>query len=417
MNLKLNIRTSIIVYFFLLLSLYHFKIKDYYYWNYVAYLQDSFFDFSFYRAIVAATVFLINLFFVLKIDKTKLIFIVLSIFFLLFTIPSLIAFTSSNMYPVNLMLFHQVLFFALYGFSRLKLSFKKVPVLNKKQATYMFFVIITLGILPYLVTYGPHINLKNLILIDVYETRRIMGDLSNPYFGYTYSLFTKILIPLFIVFSMELKNRLMVAFGILYLILFYLFGAHKTVLVALLVVFVFYKLSFFGAIKKILVLSNFLILLSIGLAAIGFDYVWIYSFRRIHFLPTLLDICYLDFFKEKPLYLSESIFKSFFPYPYDMGHAKLIGKNYFNNPDMGANNGLISDGFMNFGTYGVLINVFLVSFYFMLLNSLKIPPRYFGLFVLIVFSFLSSSTLTVFLTHGAIALLLISIFVLNDKKQ
>lgn len=398
------------------MGLYQYKIKTYFYWNYIAFLKDSFFDFSFFRFFFSLLLFVINLYFLLKTNKYKLVFIILSIFFLLLTIPSLIAFTSSNMYPVKLMFYHQGLFFALYFFSRFKLDFGGVPVLNKKQSLYLFFVIITIGIVPYLLIYGPHINLKNLVLLDVYKTRSVMGGLSNPYFGYTYSVFTKILIPLFILFSLELKNRLMVVFGVLYLILFYLFGAHKTVLAALLVVFIFYKLSFYGAVKKILLLSNVLILLSIGLAALGFDNLWIYSFRRIHFLPTLLDISYVDFFKERPLYWSESIFKSFYTYPYELNHAKIIGKNYFDNPDMGANNGLISDGYMNFGTVGVLINVFLVSTYFMVLNSLKIPSRYFGLFILIIFSFLSSSTLTVFLTHGAIALMFISIFVLNEKK-
>ncbi|WP_276168602.1 hypothetical protein [Zobellia alginiliquefaciens] len=109
--------------------------------------------------------------------------------------------------------------------------------------------------------------------------------------------------------------------------------------------------------------------------------------------------------------------KTFIDYRYDVTHAHLIGEAYFNSPNMDANNGLISDGFMNWGTWGVLINCFIVSFYFMVLNSLRIPAKYFGLYLLIIFSFISSSTPTVMLTHGGLALLIISIFILNESKS
>lgn len=405
------------VYFVLLTLLYQFKIKDYFYWTRIALLEDSYFDFSVTRYLLAIILFLINIYFLLKLNKQKLVFIVLSIIFLLLTIPSLITFSSENMYPARLVVYHQTLFFAVYFFSKLKLSFQGVPVLNKKQALYFLFVLISIGIIPYIFVYGPYINLKNLLLQEVYITRNNMSGLTNPYFGYTYSVYTKILIPIMIVFALELRNRFLVFIGVIYLVLFYLFGAHKTVYVALIVVFIFYKLSYLTAIRKVLTLSNMLIILSGLLAVFGWDYLWILSFRRVHFLPALLDICYVDFFKERPILWSESLPSMFFEYPYDIPHAKVIGEHYFNNPNMAANNGIISDGFMNFGTYGVIINIVLVATYFMVLNSLKIPSRYFGLFILIIFSFLSSSTLTVFLTHGAIALLFIAIFLLNEKSS
>ena len=102
-------------------------------------------------------------------------------------------------------------------------------------------------------------------------------------------------------------------------------------------------------------------------------------------------------------------------YPYDVRATNLIGEVYFNRADMSANNGLVSEGYMNFGTWGVLLNIVIVSAYFAVLNSLKIPTKYFGLFVLTMFSFLSSSVFTVLLTHGAFALLLVALFLLNDK--
>lgn len=416
MKLKLHIRHYFVLYFFLLMGLYHYKIKAYFYWTYIARLNDTVFDFSFTRLLLSFVVFSINLYFLTRGDKKKLSFIILSLFFALLTIPSLIAFTSENMYPFKLMLYHQGLFWSLHLFSKIKLNFTKVPVFNKTQALYLLLMITIIGTIPYLLIYGPHINLKNLLLIDVYETRSAMAKLSNPYFGYSYSVFTKIIIPLIIIFSLELKKKIWLLVGVLYLILFYLFGAHKTVYVGLLVVFAFYRFSYSQAVKLIMKYSALFIVLFILLAMVKIDYPWILSFRRVHFLPSLLDICYLDFFVEKPLYWSESVLKRFIEYPFDEPHVNLIGEVYFKQPEMAANNGLVSEGYMNGGTWGVLINSFLVASYFAVLNSLRIPSKYVGLYVLVIFSFISSSVFTVFLTHGAFVLLLISIFLLNDKK-
>lgn len=417
MKLRFSIPTYFTLYYFLLLFLYHFKIKTYFYWEHVATLKESAFGFSTSRFLLATGVFFVNLFFVKKTKKTKLAFIVLSIFFLLLTVPSLIAYTSGHIYPVKLLVYHQLFFFALYLFSRIKIDFDKIPLLNKAQSLNLLIVITTIGLIPYLLVYGPHINLKNLVLLDVYQTRNVMANLSNPYFGYTYSLFTKIIVPLIIVFALELKKKGGVILGVLYLILFYLFGAHKTVYVGLIVVLVFYRFTYAQTIKKILKYSNILIVLSAVLALFNFDYLWILSFRRIHFLPTLLDISYLDFFTEKPLYWSESVLRSFIDYPYELRHENLIGEQYFNRADMAANNGLVSDGLMNFGAFGVLINVCLVSTYFMVLNGLNISSRYFGLFLLVIFSFISSSVSIVLITHGAFVLLLIALFMLRRQKS
>ncbi|RZN84183.1 MAG: hypothetical protein EVB12_00675 [Winogradskyella sp.] len=271
--------------------------------------------------------------------------------------------------------------------------------------------------MPYLYVYGPHINLRNLLLEDIYVTRKIMNELSNPYFGYTYSAFTKIIIPLMILFALELKQWVLLLIGIIYLILFYLFGAHKTVYLGLIVLLVFYKLSYYSSVFKMFKFASILALVALFLAFLGSDQLWILIFRRTHFLPTLLDICYLDFFQGKPIYWSGSFLKRFITYPYEMGHTKMIGDYYFHKPDMSANNGLIADGYMNFGSIGVVINVILVSLYFAVLNSLKIPSRYFGIYLLTILSFVSSSLFTVFITHGAIGLLIISIFILNEKKS
>lgn len=399
------------------MGLYHYKIKYYFYWENIAELKNGIFDFSIGRFLASCILFSFNLWILKRINTRKLGFIILSLFFILVTIPSLIAFVSEGMYPLQLLVFHQLFFLILWALLKLKFNLSFIPVLNKRQGLLILLLITVVGTLPYLIVYGPHINLKNLLLLDVYKTRSDMAGLSNFYFGYTYSLFTKIIIPLIIVFSLELKNKLLVLVGIFYLVLFYLFGAHKTVYLGLIAVLIFYKWTYLKSVSRILLYSSIFIILCLIFSAVGYDYPWILTFRRVHFLPTLLDIAYLDFFRDNYMYWSESVLGAFVNYPYIIRHEYLIGEAYFNRPDMAANNGLISDGYMNMGTVGVWLNICIVAIYFMILNNLKIPSKYFGLFLLVIFSFISSSIFTVLLTHGALALLIISIFLLREEKN
>jgi len=417
MKIKFTPYLNFWIYFILMLTIYHLEVKHYFYWNYIAQLKGGVFDFSFFWVFMTVLIFLIDLKIFFSQKRDSLMFTVSGITLLLLTIPSLVAFTSKSMYSLELLIYHQVFFFILIGLGKVQLNVERVPKIHKKQSLLLLFVIVFIGIIPYIIAYGHMINIKNLFLVDVYETREKMAKISNPYFGYSYSIFTKIIIPILIVFALELRNKLLLVFGILFLLLFYLFGAHKTVYLGLFVILIFYKFSYESIIKKLVPLLNLLIVVCIVLSFFAIDYPWILTIRRVQFIPTLLDICYVDFFKDEPLFWSGSVLKRFIEYPYDVPHVNLIGETYFKQPEMGANNGLVSDGFMNANVWGVLFNSLVVGTYFMVLNWLKIPSKYFGLFLLVIFSFISSSVFTVLLTHGALFLLLISIFILNEKKQ
>ena len=415
MKLRIPLSFHFFAYFVLMLLLYHLEVKHYFYWEYVAEIKDGEFGLSIPRLVIATLVFGINTYILTRMDRQKLVFAVLSLFFLLLTVPSLVAFTAGEIYEARILAYHQLFFFALYLFSRVRFHYGQLPVLGKRQAVWLFLGLVAIGVIPFLIVYGPYINLKNLLLLDVYETRSRMSGLSNAYFGYTYSPFTKIIIPLIIVFALEIRDKFMLLAGVFLLVLFYLFGAHKTVYLGLVVILVFYRWDYFRSVRNLVFYSNLFIVLCQVLSAFQYDYLWILSFRRIHFLPTLLDTAYFDFFANNPMYWSESVLKGFFHYPYDVKHELLIGQEYFARDDVAANNGLISEGFMNFGGLGVAINIAIVAGYFSLLNRMHIHPKYFGLFVLVIFSFLSSSLFTVLLTHGAVFLFLIALFLLRRK--
>jgi len=139
--------------------------------------------------------------------------------------------------------------------------------------------------------------------------------------------------------------------------------------------------------------------------------------RRVFFVPSLLNEFYFDFYKDSHLYLSHSIFSSFIDYNYDMSPAHTIADVYFHKPKMNANNGIISDGFMNFGYAGVVIYSLIFSLIFAFINSIKLNPKYFGLFVFYMLTFISSALLTVMLTHGFFLVLIFTFIIFPLKKK
>ena len=82
-----------------------------------------------------------------------------------------------------------------------------------------------------------------------------------------------------------------------------------------------------------------------------------------------------------------------------------------------ANNGVVSDAFMNFGMPGVLVISFAVFLFLVYINSFKIDYAYIGLFVIFYRLFISSGFLTFFLTHGILLLILLIPLIMQYKKE
>ena len=84
---------------------------------------------------------------------------------------------------------------------------------------------------------------------------------------------------------------------------------------------------------------------------------------------------------------------------------------------MNANNGLISDGYMNLGFTGVVINILVFSIIMTFIKSLKINLKYYGLIFIFIFSIISSPLSTVIITHGGLLLLIILTLSLKNSHE
>ena len=133
-------------------------------------------------------------------------------------------------------------------------------------------------------------------------------------------------------------------------IYFFLIGAHKSVLFGNLLCVGIYFLN-----KKFFVDYFIYTILGVISICLGLYYfsenIFVASLiiRRVFFLPALLDTFYFEFFEDLKMMYSHSFLEWLVPNKLgDTTPTIKIGEIYFNN-GANANNGLISDGFMNFG--------------------------------------------------------------------
>lgn len=359
--------------------------------------------------------------FIIMTNKMKgFLYIQSSLILVFFIFPSAILFANVKNIDSRIFLSH-ILFLSIVLFiGKIKLKvFSRT--FNIYQSKKILFYLIIVGLIPFLILYTPHLNIKNLILEEIYETRELLSmQVNNFYTNYSYSWFNKVLIPILLVFGLYFKDKILIIFCSLSLVFLFLCGAHKAVFIGLIMVLVLYKFDYLKKtnyfIKILLIISFVSFLLSI---IFNNDLFATITIRRALFLPALLDVLYFDFFDNNFLLWSENFNGLLKAYTYDYSHSYVIGERYFLDQEWGANNGIISEGFMNFGIYGVIINAIIVGFYFSFINQLNISSKFYGVFFLLFFSLISSSLPTVLLSHGGFVLLLLSFFILKgtDKKM
>jgi len=413
---KYSIAKLIFLLYVILSFLFFIQIIKLWEFRKFVYNIDAEFDFYFLRYLFVTLIVLINILMLSIVKISNFIYSVLIVLFVLLLIPSSLLFASFKNINGFIFFSHNLFFYFLILACMTKV---RIPIrkFGNKSSFKLLLLITIIGLIPY-IKYIPHINFKNLMLKEIYETRALFGEIGDAYLGFTYSWFNKIIIPSVLVFAIFYKQTKIIVLSLLMLIFLYLVGAHKSVLIGIGAVLIAYRLSYMQFARYFLKLVLYLTIACLVLFVFfDYPYLTIYTIRRGLFVPALLDVAYFDFFNNDYLYWSESILRGIVPRKYDNLHVFLIGDTYFNKPDMGANNGIISDGFMNAGMIGVIINTTIISAYFGIINSLNISNKFFGLFLLLIILIISASLTTILLTHGAIILFLLSMFFLKDTKE
>lgn len=403
--------------FFVFQLCFSLALKDLYIFQKARIEANLIYKFQFFRFVLANILVISSMALITIVRIKGFLYIILVLILIFFVFPSAILFSNVLGVDYRIFLSQEIFFLMTFVIGRLKIDIPLKPLqLNKSRKILLYVVLI--GIIPFAILYLPHLNFKNLLLQEIYQTRELMAaKIDNLYTNYTYSWFNKIIIPILFVFGLYFRNKATVLFSALLLIFLFLCGAHKAVFVGLIMVLVLYKYDY---LKK----ANYLLKFITGIALVSLlvslvfnnDYLMVMTIRRAIFLPGLLDILYFDFFEDNHLYWSETFNGLFIAYPYEYSHSYIVGEAYFKNVKWAANNGLISDGFMNLGLLGVGINIVIVSIYFSILNQLNISSHFFGIFFLLFFVIISSSLPSMMLTHGGFLLIIVSLVFLKNTR-
>ncbi len=302
----------------------------------------------------------------------------------------------------------------------------KLPVFGKfnDYSTWIILGLSLMLILPIVYTYRSSINLNTLLLKDIYETRDVFSAKLSGLVNYFYHISVKTILPVALIFFMIRKKPVyIVLYFFILLYLFVISGNKFVYFTSIILVYFYYIGKDYQAKIQYIFLFNLLLFMIFPLLDYGFikaeKPILAGTFvNRFLFIPALLTQWYFDFFDGKPFYFAEShFFNQFVKSPYDMPVGFLISKTYLNTTDTYANNGIVSDGFMNLGYWGVGLFSLVFSALFAVFNSLKLHVGYYGLFFSYIYMILSAPLLSCFITGGILLFIFLAIFILREKEH
>jgi len=341
------------------------------------------------------------------------------ILFIIYLIPNIILYGYSNK-NTTFFIAISVSFIIIFLFTKKSFNttfkFKDgVPIILIISLLLTIVVILNL----FITTKGHYV----LKFDDVYAHRLKYSSSFAGIFGYLNGWVARVFAVFLFAWNVYKKNRLNTFLFMFVIASIYAFSGHKSILTSIVMVILFYNIYKFNNYQRIILISAFLVLISlISYSAMGGNIkIGSLLLRRTFFVPANLNYVYYDFFsKNEYIYWSNSILKRFIHYPYPLTATHMIGK-YLGHPEMGANTGLIGSAFMHAGYLGVIIYTI---FSVIVLNLVIFLSKNINLFLLtailytpITTMFINSDFFTTMLTHGFIILIFILFFIDEKNKN
>lgn len=359
--------------------------------------------------------------FILMPKRIKASVIVVYIMFLTSFVPMLSIFALNN--ESRLFMYAVVLFWTIVNLI-LYLPSVKILRFNRFQGKMLIGIISIVNIIAVLLLIDRHYELSiSFDLANVYAVRAGFKAVDISYATYLFNWCGLYVNPILFVLLMKNKRWFYLGFSIfLQLLLFWATGNKIYIFVFPLAAALVLSLRFrwpllymcgglfglvvFGAIVSLLYNNN-----------------WITSLflNRVLFLPSILAFNYYDFFTENQfLFLSHhKIFNMINTYPYELAPPNLIGQAFFNRPEENANNGILSDAYMNFGYIGIVLWAIFLGFLLKVYDSFSRNKdiRYVVVIAGITAIILENTPLlTSFLTNGVLIGLIFLYIIPEDSN-
>lgn len=304
--------------------------------------------------------------------------------------------------------------------------FKQIKTVRPKTFRWVFVVLLFFTI-SIILTLIQKINIQfSFDLYAVYEIRAENPQEKIPLGNYSVNWIAKVILPFLVLWFLTRKTYLQKslfifpAFAIL--LLFFMTG-HKAYLFNIPFIILCWLLIYSKQFLQNLLITLISVLAICLIALYLFNEALPISLfvRRTLFIPAQLSFYYHDFFNGQPIYLSNSILKSLIDYPFTTTPPYLIADYYLGKPEMSANNGIISDGFMQFGIWGILLWGFLFGWMLNFISdigSAKNTLIFSPLFLMGLKTWIDGALLTGLLTHGiGITVMLLLLYPSKDKER
>ena len=303
------------------------------------------------------------------------------------------------------------------------------PYISTSKKSYcklyipIMICLIFIVILRYVVVNG--LGIFNLNMLLVYKYRAILAHSMNGLFAYYDSLVIKIIVPLSIIYCLYYKKYyLLILFCCLQVVLYGL-SSQKTVLFALFVILpLFYYMPIF---TKYIYSYNWLFIAMSCISVLCYKvsgYILIISlYRRVVFLPALINFQYYDYFSQHSFdYFRQSFLRHFLTSPYAITVQKIIARVYYSfeaTEESSANTGFLGSGYMQGGFVVIMLYAVIIGFLIAIISDLsKQSPRIaISLLALPMYSLFSSSDLPTSLLTGGIGLCILLLFIISKDPK
>lgn len=412
--MKVNIKKIfhffiLILLFFILENRYYNFVHKYYFYHHFTY------EFVLSKFIFSKFLFLISILFLL-LKQSKFIYSLSILLNLFVLIPNLILYQYTD-YPITI-IFLILLFLLLLPINFFKRREFKFAIIKENNKLIILTIAFIIFLIPFFIEYGFKFDFRVFSFGKIiYKIRENLDNSGNIFTAYLYSPLRLFILPCVLILSLIKRKWISFILASMAIIYLYMIFPQKSTFFALFITiaFFFYR-DYFKKINFILISIMFILITCIILSE-GFNYNLPESLliRRTFFIPALLNDAYFTLFKNNYLFLSHSILSPFIGYPYDVKPAIWVAEIFFKT-QMNANNGIISDGYKNFGIIGAIIFVFIAAYILKFIDKLNISSRFFGIFFLILRLFIGSALLTGLLTHGILVAILISFLFLHNTK-
>lgn len=405
----LHILLIIIYLIFFPVYLYSAKV----FW-YQGYYQYTFFSGARFFAGTLLVIFFVFYGKVIDSGFVKITYYICLIFLLYGEIVSFVLDSSTSLAMIIIISFFLLL---LPVTEKINIDFRITSALPENTRSKIIMLCAVVLFLPFL-KYVSYINVENLLLKDIYETRTLFRNNSSgsSILGYIKEPLARVLLPLLLVRGINEKNKKYIVISSLMILYIFLCGGLKSILFGLIATLFFfrgdYDIKLFRIIK---------ILVIIGIAGLLLYYLFRYDlivsiFRRLFILPARLNKYYVEYFKDNWTYYKHSGISLNQDSMYSVGISNYVGE-YVIGTGTNANTGLFVEGYYSFGLFGGIVYLIIPLSIITILNSIKFDEKYYGVFFVYLYYFNTAILSTLLLTHGLLFFMCMALLCMRKQHD